>query len=826
MSSTIQSLNLSEQQSQLDCYHCGEEVNDLNIVYSTINDVEQKFCCLGCSAVAETIMELGFGDYYIKRTEKGVRPDSIVPEEINGSEIYNQLNIQKLACDEVDENSLETELIIRGITCPACSWLCENRLSSLEGIQRIDVNYSNHRAKVRWNKQKINLSNIMQAIRDIGYEAKLYNKHSETQHREEERKHQLQSLGLTAVLGMQVMMISIALYFGKNTSMDITFINLFHWVNLVLTTPILFISGKTFFKNALRDLKISTVSMDLAVSLGLALAYIASVYATVIGQGEIYFDTIVMFIFFLSASRYIEFMLRQKSLYQTQSSELALPIVARQIIFDSETSHEKMISAVDLQKGDIILIKPGETIPADGALLEGVSHVNEAMLTGEQKPIFKQKNAKVIAGSINIDSPIKISVKSSGDETVLASINKLIEHAQYEKPTLTRFSDKIAGYFISAVIIIAVSTILISGINNVEIWLDRVIAVLIVSCPCALSLAMPSVYSAAIGRLSREGIIFKNIDRLLVIPNIKHFIFDKTGTCTQGKFKVASIKTYAGLDKNYCLAVTSAIEKYSEHPIASAFQDYDTQNINISKIHNYPGEGLSAKLKNNKEIVYLGNIEFIKKYCSFDIVSTNQNSNYHSTYIYLAAENYLLASIELADLPRDNIELLINYLTNKGAKKYLCSGDNLKPTQYLSDKLGFDEFYARMLPKDKLMFIEGLQNENKRVAMIGDGINDAPTLSRSDVSFAISEGSDLAQLEADAVILNKDMLSLVKCIEIAQSCKKIIKQNIIWALSYNIIALPIAVNGMLAPWMAAIGMSLSSLLVILNADRIRRLKLQ
>lgn len=805
------------------CFHCGEQIKPGDKYSYKVAGEDKPMCCMGCVGVAEMIIESGLEDYYLKRTAKAKKPDAILDNSSLKTNNSPWKGIQELISENLTGDILETDLLIRGITCPACSWLCESKLSAIEGIKFARINYSTNILKLRWNKSSIDLDNIVQTLKNIGYEARLYDKNSIYQNRQEERKEKLQALGITAALGMQVMMISIALYFGRHSGISNSIETTFNWINFSLTSLVMFFSGKTFFQNAIRDLRIGFASMDLAVALGLFLAFLASIYATVIQQGEVYFDTIVMFVFFLSLSRYIEFTLNLKSVGQTHSSEKQLPLMATILLSDREIEQKEMISSFDLKINDIILVKPGEAIPADGEIIQGASLINEAMMTGESIPLNKSIGDIVMAGTMNVDSVIKVKVLKAGKDTAIAAIEKLIEDAQLNKPKLTQISDKVASYFIAGVIIIAVLTMLLIGVNNIELWLDRVISILIVCCPCALSLAMPCVYASSIGRLAKEGIIFKNIDRLINLTNIKHIVFDKTGTCTEGKFTIAKTVTYTDENEEFCLKIASAIEEYSEHPIAEAFKGFKTNNIlSIEHIENTPGSGVSALV--NNQPYFIGNFKFIKNRTSDTILIDIEKNTHLETVIFLANKENLLATFYLNDIPRKNLKPLISFLKNKNIYTHLCSGDNETATSNMASFAGFDEYSSSMRPEKKLHLVEKLQLNNS-IAMIGDGINDAPTLAKSDVSFSISSATDLAQMEADAILVKNDLNGIRKSFEIAKLSKKIIIQNIAWAISYNIIALPIAILGLLTPWLAAIGMSISSLVVVLNADRIRRIKL-
>ncbi len=803
------------------CYHCGEAILPGQIQTVVISGEVRNMCCPGCAAVASAICEYGLENYYQQRNTLASKANPLIPEELEKLVLYDHPKVQASLTKEIDEQLLEIELILEGISCPACSWLCESRLKRLNGMKQAEVNFSNHRALVRWDREKLALSDILKAIQTVGYQAHPYNVETEKYVTEKQRKTQQRNLGITGVLGMQVMMISIALYFGKSQDMEIGTVNIFHWINLFLTTPVFFLAGKPFFDKAFRDIKILNASMDLAVSLGLVVAYAASVINTVRAEGEVYFDTVVMFIFLISLSRYFEFMHRRKSIQESSASLHEIPAIATRI--NNENDEQETIAVAELKTNDILLIKPGEAIAADCLVTSGNSVVDESMITGESLPITKLAGDKIIAGTTNIESTLEARVQSIGDDTVVASIRRLIDRAHAEKPRLTRITDRVASWFIFTVICIALVTILYHGLFEFDAWLATTISILIVTCPCALSLATPTALIATVASLMKQGIVVKQSDALGKFSKLSHIIFDKTGTISEGKIQLENIIALGPLDKNECHIIAAAIESRSEHPVARAL----TNNIEVQtaakQCKNYPGGGITASYRDQN--YFLGNKEFIENLAGINVDQEDiPFSETHST-VLLADETRLLAAFILNDRIKPSIPGLIQQIKNKGITSILLSGDRKSITEKIARDNDFDQSQGQLLPGDKLKRLNSIQNEGGIVAMVGDGINDAPILAKADLSIAMGSGTDIAKLNADIILLNSDLTAISKTFSLVSFTRRIILQNICWAVLYNLIALPVAVLGYLQPWMAAIGMSLSSLIVIFNANRIRHFSL-
>ena len=804
------------------CFHCGEAIADgidINLMYQ---GKRVSMCCYGCESVCSTIIESGLDDYYQHRESYSSTARPLIPEELEKLSVFNNQTLQQkwLEQESSSEQHKTMNLVLEGIVCPACAWLNEKTLAALPGMLECTVNYTNNRASIRWDDDQLQLDTILKTIRSIGYEAWPYKPETEALVSEKERRAQLWRLGLCGILGMQVMMISIALYFGDYTGIDAEYRQLFAWLNLAFTTPVLLISGAPFLQGAIRDIQHRRLGMDVPVSLGLLSAYSASVWSTASAHGEIYYDSVVMFIFLLSLSRYLEFMQRRKAIQEITDDNELIPATATQIrTTDDGSSREHYVAVVELQAGDVIRVKAGETIPADGIITRGNCHVDESLLSGESLPVYKGMNDTVVAGSTNTDSPIEIQVQQTGDETVLASIHRLIEEAQAHKPRVIDRLNYIASWFIGFVIVIAGMTAAYYLNTRPEHWLEIVISVLVVTCPCALSMAIPLTHAATLARLLKRGVLLKNPDVLSTLNSIDTVIFDKTGTLTQANIQLDSINTYAHLDQHQCLQLAAALECSSEHPLARAITqaNKETANYLINNVQNYPGKGISADI--NGVSCSIGSQAFIDSCLPTDAVLEPDENKAEQMTIYLAQEETLLAAFYFSDTLKDDALNTLQRLQAAGLDIHLLSGDRQATTTALARELNITQASGEMLPEDKLKRVKQLQAQQHRVLMIGDGINDAPVLSQADVSIAMGSGADIARMNSDMILLNKNLATIVELLDISRKNQRIIKQSLSWAIAYNLCALPLAMAAFLLPWMAAIGMSLSSLLVVLNARR-------
>ena len=802
---------MSENNGQVACYHCGLPVPDSLDLEVKILGEARPMCCAGCKAVAEAIVENGLDDFYRHRTSSAPQGEELIPEALRELDLYDNEKLQASFVHQHEGDVREASLILEGITCAACVWLNERHVKSLDGVLDFHVNYSTHRAQLTWDNSRIHLSDVLKAISAIGYHAHPFDPGKQAELHKKERSKMIRRIGVAGVGMMQVMMLAVAMYLGAYEGMDENIRNLLRWASLVITIPVILYSAKPFFVSAWRDLKRRKLGMDVPVSLAIAAAFLASAWATVRGSGEVYFDSVTMFTFFLLSGRFLEMSARHQAGRVADELVRLMPATAHRL----GKNGIDVVPAGELVVGDQVLVKPGETIPADGKIVEGVSSVDESLLTGESLPLKREPGDAVIGGSVNRESPLTVRVEKVGSDTVLAAISRLLERAHAEKPAIAELANRVAGWFVLALLIIATAVYLYWLPSGAEKAFWITLSVLVITCPCALSLATPVAITAATGALTKLGVLTTRGHALETLAATTDIIFDKTGTLTQGELSLSRVKPLGDRSEREILAIASALEAFSEHPIAQAIHAKDTD-LEASNVETVPGMGVEGMVAGQR--YRLGNSDYISSWHPDKELPEGSGK---STQIFLADKNSVLASIELGDNLRPESKDMVRRLNASGIEVHLLSGDNPGAVKVVADELNIQHAKGNQLPGDKLAYVKHLQGQGKTVAMVGDGINDAPVLAAAQVSIAMGAGAQLAQASADMVLLSNDLNHLPKAIDKARRTLKIIRQNIAWAITYNLVALPLAAMGFIAPWMAAIGMSFSSLLVVLNALRLK-----
>ena len=804
------------------CFHCGLPLPpglDLNL---DIDGAERPLCCHGCLAVAQAIIASGHENFYRVRTEVAPTGQELVPEFLRESEIYDAPEIQNQYVRQLDSENREVSLILEGITCAACIWLNEQTIAALPGVEQVQVNYSTQRALVHWDDERIKLSEILQAIRSIGYRALPYNAQQQQDSHRRERRLQQRRLAVGGLFGMQVMMLSISLYAGAWSGMEQSFVDFFRWLSLGLTLPVVGYAALPFFRAAWRDLKQARVSMDLPVSVAILVAFFSSCLATFSGEGEVYFDSVVMFVFFLSASRYFEAMARQRCAASVEQMAQSLPLTATPC--DHNGHAGPAVPAAMLAVGDRVLIRPGETVPADGVLAQGFSALDESLLSGESNPRDKQPGDHLLGGSINVTHPLQMEVTAVGADTVMAEIQRSIERAQADKPPLARLADRIAARFISLVLIIVAGVACYWWLQDSSQWFEIALAVLIVSCPCALSLATPTAISATLGKMQSVGLLIRRAMALEKLNQVTHVVFDKTGTLTQGKPVLGRVLCDPAAAPADFIAIAASLEQHSIHPLAQALSAAagDIPKSEIKAMTSTAGGGVSASIDGIR--YHIGNCDFIEGSTATAIPADWLDSVAVEavTVVVLSSDDEVLAMFTFVDELRDDASVTVEALRALGASVVLMTGDRAPAARQVATQTAIDDWRAQMTPQAKMDAVQALQNEGAVVLMVGDGINDAPVLAVADVSIAMAGASSLAKINADIVMMRDRLNGVVQLFGMAARTRRVIRQNMSWALLYNFGAIPAASMGLVAPWLAALGMSLSSLLVVINAMRLTR----
>ncbi|BAV34790.1 cation transporter [Sulfuricaulis limicola] len=788
-----------------------------------IDGAPRPMCCRGCEAVARAIVDGGMGDYYKFRTATAPTAREIVPEFLRQTTLYDHPEIQKSFVRTDGEHEREAALILEGITCPACVWLNERHLAQVPGVLQVHINYATHRARVRWDERRVHLSDILQAVSRIGYLAHPFDPGRYQQQLENDRRRLLRRVGVAGIFGMQVMTLSVALYVGDWSGTEMEYRRFFYWVSLLLTLPVLLYSAQPFFRSAWRDLTHFRTGMDVPVSLGIGAAFLASLWTTVTGVGTVYYDSVCMFAFFLLTARYFELAAHKRASEASEALVQATPASATRLVDDGGTTREEIVAVAELQPGDHVRIRPGETIPADSVVLEGRSTVDESLLTGEHLPVPKAPGQSLIGGSINIESPLTARVEKTGPDTILSSILRLLDRATAEKPRLAQLADRIAAGFVTAVLLLAGLTALYWWSHDPALWLPATIAVLVVTCPCALSLATPAAITAATGHLTRLGLLVTRGHALETFAHATHFIFDKTGTLTRGRLRLLETRSFSRLTAAQCLTLAAALERHSEHPIARALIEASgPARASAAEVVNTPGAGLRGTI--DDRIFFLGTPAYIGEQTgrAVDPGVLELLRRQGDTVVLLAGQDDLLAAFVLNDELRPGARELIAELQRRGKTVMLLTGDHETAAHRVADALGIRELAWELKPADKLARIKALQRQGAVVAMIGDGVNDAPVLAAAQVSIAMGGGTAVAAASADMILLSQNLMHLADGLTVAHRTLGIIRQNLAWAVAYNLLTIPAAAAGYVSPWMAAIGMSLSSLLVVGNALRLTR----
>ena len=800
---------------QHSCYHCGLPVPDGAEYPVNIHGQERDMCCHGCQAVAQAIVDGGLESFYDHREGPSRRPEDLVPEQLQKFDLYDQEKLQQNFVEVDTENIRSASLILEGITCAACVWLNERHVKSLQGVIDFQVNYSTHRARVRWDESQLHLSDILKAITAIGYIAHPFDASRQEEIYKKERKQALRKLAVAGLGAMQVMMLAVALYAMEyDAGVDEGMRSFFRWISMFLATPVVFYSAKTFFVTAWKDIKRRQLGMDVPVAVAIGAAYTASVWTTLFGGPDVYFDSVCMFAFFLLSSRFLEMGARHRAGQAAEELIRLLPAVATRIV----DGKEDIVAVDELQPGDVLLVKPGETVPIDGHVIDGISSVDESLLTGESLPCVKQVNDELTGGSVNVESPLTMQVDKVGEDTVVSGIVRLLDRAQTEKPSIARVADKVAAWFVFVILLIASAVAFWWWQHDPQHAFAITLSVLVVTCPCALSLATPVAITAATGALTRTGLLTTRGHALETMARATHIVFDKTGTLTEGNLKLTAVNLLGDMDKQSVLELTALLESRSEHPVAQVLC-HAVDEKPVEMIDSYiatPGRGIEAVIKG--EVYRIGNLNFVAEMAG-EKQSLAVNNN--ATVVGLCRGKEWLATFELNDRIRDQAKRVIEQLKNAGLSVSLLSGDAKRAVEHTANVLGIEHYAYSQSPEDKLNEIRQMQSKGEIVAMVGDGVNDAPVLSGADVSLAMGSGTQLAHASADMVLLSEQLNHLVTGLVMSRKTVKIIKQNLGWAIFYNLLALPLAASGMIAPWMAALGMSTSSLVVVINALRLK-----
>lgn len=807
--------------NNLNCYHCGNDILELEPIKALVKEQEYNVCCLGCKAVTEHIYNNGLGSYYDFRSDLATRPD----EDVNSDQfaVYEDIGFLDLISEQINEHTRKIILSVDNIHCAACAWLIEQSLISVEGITRITVNTVNQRAELQWQPDVIPLAQILARLASIGYPSSPFKVTDTEQKIKAQEKQYIRRLGVAGLFTMQVMMLAIAMYFGAFSNMESHQTSYFKWISLVLSIPVIFYSALPFLHGAYYSLKAKKLNMDVPVALAIYGAFFASLYQLLKygmdgNQGEVFFESISMFTFLLLIGKYLEFKAKSKAVLSNANLNKTIPATATKL--DNGEAHTCLVK--NLTVGDRIIIKPGEHIAVDGAIVEGKTSVNESVLNGEFEPISKSVDDNVLAGSINNDGAIQVTVTAVGEQTTLSKIGQLQAEFSSHKPQYTEFADKIAHWFVFSQLILASITYVYWYFNSPTdaLWIS--LSVLVATCPCALSLATPTAYTCIMSTLNRRGILIKDPLAFDKLNSITHVGFDKTGTLTAGKFQIQQSQyDNTELQIDQLKAAIIKLQMHSEHPIAKAFTSQDfklerqLQNeVEITEVEVKVGNGISALL--NGAPFKIGKADFCKV--------LPEQTEIEGANVFVSYKENLVASFLVSDHVKPEAQSVLQRLSDEKMATFMLTGDSSNHADKIAKEMSINHYLKACFPENKAKYVAELQSKGHSVLMIGDGINDAPVFSASNISIAMGDGADVTKYAADIIILRGDLSSVTELFNAARKTRKTIKDNLYWALIYNALILPIAMAGYVVPYIAVIGMSASSILVVTHSLKLLKLK--
>jgi Cu2+-exporting ATPase len=813
------------------CYHCHLLVPE-GLDFSLITDEGKTLpmCCPGCKAVTDTILKLGLSQFYQYRDKFPDKPMSLIPEELGSfSALDNPAVYNDFVSEQTDdEHSHQTiSLYIDGITCSACVWLLENRIRELQGVKSCVVNLSNHLALIRWDKNQLKLSQLFLEISKLGYTAELSRLQDIDSRHKSEGNQALKRIGVAGLGAMQVMMIAVGLYAGGVQGMGSEYKHFLRWISLIVTLPVFFYVGKPFIKSAARSIKSKQLGMDVPIAIAIIAIMIQSLLSTLTGRGEIYYDSVCMFLFFLTLGRYLEMRARHKGSDLIGRLGKRLPLMAVLVDYaQGKIVSKKLVSISSLKTGDILWVDTNQNIPADGILLDSNTRVNEAMLTGEFMPKSKRTGDFIYAGTKNIAKSCLMKVTQCGEKTKLSAITRLLTEAQSARGKSISLANKIAGYFVGFVLFFAFLSGAIWSVIDSHQALWVMLSVLVISCPCALSLATPIVLTVSMNKLSELGFLVINNRVIEGMSAITHCVFDKTGTLTEGELALDRIELLSTMNEEEVLSISGSLEAISTHPIGLAISTLlNNRKLSLMSVTD-PKEVLNCGVSGviNGMAYRLGKHGFASSISQLSAAPDKLENQ--TITVFLANQNGPIASFHFKDKIRSHVKETVDWLKSQSIKPIMLTGDASHTAAHVAKSIGIDCYYAEKSPSEKLEIINQLSDKQHHVLVIGDGSNDVLAMARADLAFSMGSGTDLAKTHSDAVLMNNDISLLKTIFEHTASAKTIIKQNISWAIAYNVIALPVAAFGLVVPYVAVIGMSVSSLLVTFNALRLKRTKIK
>lgn len=805
--------------SPLTCFHCGEPVPTNTNWQVTIDGMAQQMCCIGCRSIAQAIVDADATAYYRQRTSQAV--DAATLESLAPwAALLDDSEWSSAHVETRQDYSAQTTLAIEGLRCGACAWLIERILASTPGVQTAHANASNARIFLRWNPERISLSAIAKKIGAIGYALLPIGSAPLEASRRQAERVALRRLFVAGLSSAQVMMYAYPEYL-EGLALDADVRSLMRTASILITVPVMVYSATPFFDAATRALLQRRLNMDVSVSLGLIIAFVASMWAWITNTGEVYFDSVSMFVFLLLGTRWIESRIRAKTSAQRERLATTLPTLAQRL-----APEPGMVAAWSLVPGDLIRVKSGDRVPADGRLRSAATDVDASWLTGESLPVPVIQGQRMTEGTINLGPAVEIEIQTTVAQGTLSRLSQLAEQAAADRPDWVAWADQIAAKFTAGILLL--TGVLMGGSMLMEIpssqWIASVIAVLVVTCPCALSMAGPAAYAAALAALLEKGVAVTSAQTLERLRSVTDIVFDKTGTLTDP----ASSHVTMAFGEPHTWRLALAISQDSTHPLAQAIArraraelldcGLDPRVRAPAEVTQHAGLGIEGLWEG--ECLRLGSLSFTDPTGS----QRSLAQQHTACTVFLALGKHLIAGFQIDDQIRSEAEAVLNGLLKQGITVWCLSGDRADRVSALTQRLGLlkNQALAAQTPEMKRNFVAQLQSAGKVVAMVGDGHNDAPVLAQADVSFAMQGAAPLARQKADIYLLRTGLDGVRLTLSGARYARNVLNQNLSWALVYNILAIPFAVTGMISPLGASVGMACSSLLVVLNSARLLR----
>ena len=779
------------------CYHCGEPLPAVP-QRGAIAGVDQLFCCSGCSAAAVWIAEASLGDYYRLRSASAGR----VGTEPADFSVWDSDSVLAEHSRKV-AGGREITVLTDAMRCAACAWLIDRALHHETGVLDARANAITGRIVVSWDPQRTAVSTLMSRLMALGYRPWLATGEEREQAQRRERRRWLLRIGIAGLGAMQAMMFAEALYLDTRGEMALATRDFFRWITFLVATPVVFYSGWPFLEGMARELRSRRLGMDTLIAGSTLLAYFASLYETLRGGPHVWYDAAVMFVLLLLLARLLEQRARSVASAQVDALAHARPALATR---EDSAGRVEQVALAELVVGDIVRVSSGEVVPADGLLLDHGSSFDEALINGESAPVLRAVGDTALAGSVCRERPARLCITRTGSDTRLSQLTRLVEQAQGARPAIARLADRVSSGFVIALLPCAAAVYAWWHQHDPSRALEVTLSLLVVSCPCALSLAIPAALTAAHGALAKLGVLGLRPDALATLARVDRVVFDKTGTLSTGKPTLLDVKVFGDLDKDRALQLAAALERDSRHPLALALAAQPT-GLLVSDVSGRPGLGLEGQI--DGQTMRIGRADFAA-------------GREDDGAVWLGDGSRPFARFEIQETRRVDAEASIALLRAQGIGVELCSGDSNEAVRRFASSVGITEMRARQLPEEKLDHVRRLQALGHVVAMVGDGLNDGPVLAGADVSLAMAEGAALAQRAADLVITSPSLLRIPQAIALARRTRRIVRQNLAWAVAYNLVALPLAATGQVTPWLAALGMAVSSLLVTLNALRLTR----